>query len=176
MQYKNVVNNCLSRFLSEYKITEFNDKISSNVGAKVHDVEGCNHIPPLEWRLDIPTNIRARWRRIRTCSQKLMRSWKRARSRKRARSWFELDSVLTIWKRTSGLATDGDWRLTCQFWRHKSLVLEGTKALSLWHQNVVELSSASWINSITNLLNEHYFNYRLIREENLQKPQSGKKL
>ena len=35
MQYKNVVNNCLSRFLSEYKITEFNDKISSNVGAKV---------------------------------------------------------------------------------------------------------------------------------------------
>ena len=43
MQYKNVVNNCLSRFLSEYKITEFNDKISSNVGAKVNDVEGCNH-------------------------------------------------------------------------------------------------------------------------------------
>ena len=35
MQYKNVVNNCLSRFLSEYKIKEFNDKISSNVGAKV---------------------------------------------------------------------------------------------------------------------------------------------
>ena len=25
---------CLSRFLSEYKITEFNDKISSNIGAK----------------------------------------------------------------------------------------------------------------------------------------------
>jgi hypothetical protein len=43
MQYKNVVNNCLSRFLSEYKITEFYNKISSNVGAKVHDVEGCNH-------------------------------------------------------------------------------------------------------------------------------------
>ena len=29
------VNICLSRFLSEYKITEFYDKISSNVGAKV---------------------------------------------------------------------------------------------------------------------------------------------
>ena len=34
MQYKNVVSICLSRFLSEYKITEFNDKISSNIGAK----------------------------------------------------------------------------------------------------------------------------------------------
>ena len=30
-----MVNICLSRFLSEYKITEFNDKTSSNVGAKV---------------------------------------------------------------------------------------------------------------------------------------------
>ena len=29
-----MVNICLSRFLSEYKITEFYDKISSNVGAK----------------------------------------------------------------------------------------------------------------------------------------------
>ena len=29
-----MVNICLSRFLSEYKITEFNDKISSNIGAK----------------------------------------------------------------------------------------------------------------------------------------------
>jgi hypothetical protein len=89
--------------------------------------------------------------------------------------WLE-GSDLTIRKRMSGLTADDDWRLTCQFWRHKSLVLEGTKALSLWHQNVVELSSASWINSITNLLNEHYLNSRLIREENLQKPQSGKKL
>ena len=34
MQYKNVVSICLSRFLSEYKITDFYDKISLNVGAK----------------------------------------------------------------------------------------------------------------------------------------------
>ena len=34
MQYKNVVSICLSRFLSEYKITDFYNKISSNVGAK----------------------------------------------------------------------------------------------------------------------------------------------
>ena len=34
---------CLSRFLSEYKITEFYNKISSNVGAKSYDVEGCDH-------------------------------------------------------------------------------------------------------------------------------------
>ena len=34
MNYKSMVNICLSRFLSEYKITEFYNKISSNVGAK----------------------------------------------------------------------------------------------------------------------------------------------
>ena len=34
MNYKSMVNICLSRFLSEYKITEFYDKISLNVGAK----------------------------------------------------------------------------------------------------------------------------------------------
>ena len=34
MQYKNVVSICLSRFLSEYKITDFYDKLSLNVGAK----------------------------------------------------------------------------------------------------------------------------------------------
>ena len=35
MKYKTVLRQCLSRFLSEYKITDFDDKISSNVGAKV---------------------------------------------------------------------------------------------------------------------------------------------
>ena len=35
MKYKSMVNICLSRFLLEYKIKEFYDKISSNIGAKV---------------------------------------------------------------------------------------------------------------------------------------------
>ena len=35
MKYKSMVNICLSRFLSEYKIKEFYDKISLNIGAKV---------------------------------------------------------------------------------------------------------------------------------------------
>ena len=35
MKYESMVNICLSRFLSVYKIKEFYNKISSNVGAKV---------------------------------------------------------------------------------------------------------------------------------------------
>ena len=64
--------------------------------------------------------------------------------------WMELKllsvwigSGLTIWKRTSGLTTDVDWRFA--IWRHKSLDNKGG-SFGSWHQNVVVLSSASWIN------------------------------
>ena len=59
---------------------------------------------------------------------------------------FELALVcLTIWKRTSGLTTDVDWRFACQFEDTKASVTEAENFES-WHQNVVVLSSASWIN------------------------------
>ena len=43
MEYESMVNICLSRFLSVYKITAFYDKISSNVGAEITTFEGCLH-------------------------------------------------------------------------------------------------------------------------------------